>query len=481
MTQIPLGSGFYQSVSPIISNQLCTNWYPNYPQSTALASQSLIPTPGIELLTTTTTANAPSRGGIVFNGQPYQVNGNILYRIDEIINKNVKTYEAIELGTIVGEGRVSLSKNNTQICIVVPNSVAYIFSEKTGLVEITDTGFLGPANVVVYLGGYFIFATETLLFASNLNDGLNFNALDNTGAEVDPDNIVTLHVYKNQLYVLGVDTTEVFENVGNPTGFPLQRVEGFIIDKGVVGAFAVADFQDSFVFVGSGVNEQPAVWRVRGSEPEKISSTAVDTAIDQLTATQLASTIALSYAQEGAYFAIFSFIEDTFAFDSTASTMAERPIWHKRESIIGTNTQKWRVISVLEAYGRLIVGDTISADIGALNLDLNQEYGVRVSREWSSPPIAKEDLRRIFLKQLMVTVDPGLASSGDDPILRMSISDDGGKTYSNEVGRSMGLTGERDTLMIWNRLGSYTRYFNVRLRFSGDNRCVMSRIDAMWA
>lgn len=477
MPQISVGNGYYVSTSTTISNQLCTNWYPNYPQSNALSPQSLIPTPGIEFLNSTSTII--NRGGIVFDGDPYVINGGTLYRIDETVVDSVRSYSSEALGTIVGTGRVSISKNNTQICILVPGVRGYIYTVAGGLEEITfpATVELGFPNVVVYLGGFFVFATDTNLFTSALNDGLTYDPLDFASAEVDPDNIVTLHVYKNQLYVLGGDTTEIFENVGNPEGFPLQRVEGFIIDKGCSGIFAVVDFQDSFVFLGSGKNEQPAIWMMQGNDTQKISTTSIDNSVDDLTMAELENTVALSYAQDGAYFAIFTFPDNTFVYDFTASTMSERPIWHKRESIINQTTLTWRVGVVLEAFGRLIVADRVNGDFGALELSFNEEYGLHVLREWSSSFLVKDPIAPLFLKTIEVTVESGVGED-EDALLGLSISDDGGRTYSKDIPRTIGDTGNYQTLLIWNRLGRYERFATIRLRYSSNSRCVIARIDA---
>lgn len=477
--QLPLGNGYYVSTSPTISNQLCNNWYPNYPQSPALSDQSLIPTPGIEALITAADATDSDRGGIVFQDKPWFVIGTTLVRIDENIVNDVKTYIELTAGTVAGTSRVSIAKNNTQICIVVPGSNTYIYSTSTGLIEITEIntpGFTAGANVVVYLNGYFIFATDTELFVSALNDGTTYNALDRAGAEVDPDDIVTLHVYNNQLYVLGVDVTEVFQDVANPVGFPLQRVEGFIIDKGCVGIFAVTEFEDSFIFVGSGFNEQPAMWRVRSSTPEKISSTPIDTVIGKLSANELSTTVALSYAQEGAFFAVFSFIDNVFVYDSTASAIAQRPIWHTRTSIVNLSLKKWRVSTILEAFGRLIVADNITNDIGALELDFFQEYGETIKKTWTSITIAKENMDPLFCRQLRMQVEAGL-SNDEDNKLSMSISDNGGKTYQNPIPRDMGALGQYETRLVWDRLGRHPRYFTFKLEHSANSRCVIARLD----
>jgi len=184
-----------------ISAQDCTNFYPNYPQSDALSEATLFGTPGIELLTTIGTDDE-NRGGIEFLGNPYVINRNALYRIDETISgAGVKSYSSVSLGTIEGVGRVDVDKNNTQIAIVVPGGKSYIFSIAGGLVEITDPDFDGPANTVDYIDGFFVFTRANKFFNSALNDGLNYDALDFGTAEVDPDDIVGAIVYKNQLYI----------------------------------------------------------------------------------------------------------------------------------------------------------------------------------------------------------------------------------------------------------------------------------------
>lgn len=473
MTQISLGNGFYQSSSLPISAQQLTNYYVNIPQSDALSDATLLPTPGLSLLTTTGTSN---RGGIEFLGNPYVINTNTLSRIDETIDgSGNKTYSAVSLGTIEGVGRISIAKNNTQIAIVVPGGKSYIFSIAGGLVEITDVDFDGPANTVNYINSVFVFTRANKFFNSAVNDGLNYDALDFGTAEVDPDDIVGAIVYKNQLYILGTNITEVFDFVGG-ADFPFLRIEGFIIDKGLASQFAVVEFDDTFIFLGGGKNEKDAIWRVEGSRPVKVSHTAIDTIIQQSTAAELATAFAITYSQNGAYFVAFSFLSDTFVFDSIATAFAERPIWHKRESTEGPDVLRWRVSEIIQAFGRLIVADSFDGSIGALEPDVHQEYGNDMTRVWSSSPIAAGGAA-IFFNKLVVTVESGTSSQGNEAFLGMAISEDGGKTYGDEVAESIGKIGRLGQILEWDRLGRYDRFITIRLRFSSNNKSVIIRVD----
>ena len=468
---IPLGNGFYQSSSLPISSQLCTNLYPNYPQSDALSPQTLLPTPGITLLDSTTSGEV-NRGSIEFGGNPYFVNSFTLYRLDEATDgMGGFIYSSVALGTIPGTGRISIAKNNTQICIVVPGDTSYIYSVAGGLVTITDADFDGPADAVVYIDGYFVFTNGNKFFSSNLNDGTAYDALDFASAEVDPDNIVAPFVHKNQLFIFGTETTEVFENVGG-TGFPFQRIEGFIIDKGLYSQFAIVETEDTLIFMGGGTNEQAAIWKLQGATPLKISTTAIDNIIQKSTAAELSTAFALTYAQNGAYFASFTFKDDTFVYDSIASGFAQRPIWHKRESELGSNTVPWRVNDIVRAFGRLITFDSYDEAVGALEPEIYQEYSTNINRTWSSSPIAAGG-DPLFPESLEVTVQSGASPQGDVGQLVMSISKDGGFTYGVQSQRSIGKIGETGKRLIWDRLGRYARYFNIKLTYSHNSKLVL--------
>lgn len=470
MTQIPLGNGFYKSASTPVSAQECTNMYPVYPQSDALSEAVLFPTPGTESLIAGDASAV--RGGIEFLGCPYIINDNTLYRIDQSASQ---TYSKTSLGTISGVGRVSIAKNNTQICIVVPGGDAYIYSVAGGLVTITDVDFDGPANTVDYIDGYFIFTKANKFWCSDLNDGTSYNALFFATAEVDPDNIVGSHVYKNQLFIFGTKVTEVYDNVGG-ADFPFQRIDGFIIDKGLTSPFAVADFDDTFIFLGAGENEQPAIWRVEGSTPIKVSTTAVDNVIQGLTELDLSTAFVQTYSQRGAYFAAFTFVYECLVFESIASAFAQRPIWHKRESQIGTIAVKWRVGVIVKAFGRLIVGDSFDGAIGALEPDVYTEYGNNIRRLWSGPPVGAAG-EPIFLHDFELTLESGTSPEGDEGFIDFAMSFDGGRTYEYQMIQSIGKIGEYGKRLIWDRLGRADRYVNYRIRFTGNMKLVLIRAD----
>jgi hypothetical protein len=67
--------------------------------------------------------------------------------------------------------------------------------------------------------------------------------------------------------------------------------------------------------------------------------------------------------------------------------------------------------------------------------------------------------------ELMMQTGVGLATGqGSDPQARLSWSDDGGYTWSNEVSRPIGKIGERNARVRWLRLGrGRDRVFKVEI------------------
>ena len=73
---IPIDNGYYISDSLMLSNQKCTNWYPNTPQvQGALSTGNLFGCAGLSQIATTGITNQVNRGMHVKAGKPYFLNG----------------------------------------------------------------------------------------------------------------------------------------------------------------------------------------------------------------------------------------------------------------------------------------------------------------------------------------------------------------------------------------------------------------------
>jgi hypothetical protein len=458
---LPIANGFYLSDSLPISAQECTNWYPNIVQTQGLQQETLFGTPGIIQVVTTGEIQQVNRGAKSKAGILYEVNGDTLYVVNQVFDGDGnESFISVSLGTVEGSGRVSMAENGTQLMILVPGGKGYIYNEAAGtpFEEITDVNFTANGNpqYVIFLDGYFVITTDTKEFIiSALNNGLSYNALDSGTAESDPDSVVAPIVDNNQLSITGTVTSEAFENVPSGADFPFQR-NGLFIDKGVFAAFSLINTDEGYAFIGGGENESPAIWEVIGNGRRKISTTAIDSILQDFTEEEIQDSFALSYAQKGAYFIAFSLPTTTLFLDTVSGR------WHERKSQVvnefgNTEIRRWRVNSVTKAYGRVFVGDSVDGRIGILDPDVYTEYGNTIIRTIATQPFFNNN-KSLSVPSLELIFESGVGNAEvPDPKIRLATSSDG-KKYGDERIRSMGKVGEFERRGIWNRNGRYGRF-----------------------
>lgn len=479
MIPLEIATGFYRTDSLPLSAQRCVNWLPIVPETSALSQRALFDVPGLLTHTTTgDTINGANRGSQMVDRVSYWVNGETLYSLD---NKGIVT----DRGFIIGSSRVSLANNGRYLVIVVPGITAYAYDNTTNiLAEITDSSFR-LSDTVVFKDGYFVFtATDgSVFFNSALNDPFTFNALDFGTAEINPDRIVAAHVNHNELFIAGEVTCELFQNIGT-AGFPFQRIPGANIQKGIHAKFSLVEFDNTFLFVGGGQNELSAIWTVASSaNAQKISTAAIDNAIQEFTFDEISRAFAMSYSFGGNFFASFTFESTripskTFVFDATTSALTQRPEWHERQS--GVSEGRWRVSSVLNAFGELLVGDSIDGRIGKFDKNTHTEYGDVIYRERASQPFSNEGLP-IFAGEVRLTMESGTGvttGQGSDPQIRMDFSDNGARTFSSEFWRSYGKTGEYKELPTWRRQGRIPRHRVLRFKTTEPAKSVIIMLEA---
>ncbi len=478
---LPIANGFYKSDSLPIAGQECTNWYPNLVQAQALNQETLFGTPGSVQLATTGAIQQINRGSIELEGIPYFVNGTSLYRLNRTIVDEVESFSITNVGTIVGTGRVSMANNGTQIIIIVPGttSTGYIFTaDPDTLTTITDVDFKanGEPQHVIFVDGYFLSTTDSKKFIiSALNNGLAYAALDFGTAEADPDDIVAPTAFKNQAFIGGTTTMEPFQNLPQGADFPFVRT-GLFLDKGISAPFSIINANNTFMFVGGGRKESPAIWQFVGNQLQKVSTTAIDSILQGITDTELSEVFSWSYAQSGAYFVGFALPNTTLVIDTITGR------WHERKSQIvdargDSQIIRSRINSIVSAYSRILVGDSQDGRIGDLRLDEFREYGNEILRTVATQPF-QNNMQSFTVPSLELTMESGVGNSDvPDPKIRMDRSLDG-KTFKDERTRKIGKVGEFKKRAIWRRNGRAARFEIFRFKMSDPVKPVIIQLTA---
>lgn len=456
IVEVPLSQGSAKSQSPTLTNSELINWYINVPENGGFTNLNLFSVQGKKLIINTGSTEV-NRGGHVMNDIPYFVNDTNLYRLNRAIDTaQTETFAVTNLGTITGSGRVSMADNGTQLMIVVPGGTAFVYNHSTDVfAPVTDTTFttaLGPSNSVRYIDGFFVHTSsktpQDTIFHSNLLDGLTYDALDFGSAEVDPDKIISGHVHNNKFYALGSETIQVYDNVGG-SGFVLANREGFVIPKGLLARFTPIEYDGGFVFLGAGVNEQPAVWKLSGSQLERLSTTDVQDQLAKFTDTEISNAFCWVGGTHGAYFLRLTVGNKTFAYDSTASALLKKRIWHNETSFVEEAVLRNRVNSAVTAYGRVLVGDAVSGRIGELDTDTFDEYGNEILRSGVVQSLNDKN-EPINIGTIEINVESGVGNSDiADPQLELAIAYDGDPVFTPRGSNSMGKVGEFHKRLLW--------------------------------
>jgi len=432
--------------------------------------------PGLRLLATVGTG--PIRGLWVTNGVAYVVSGSQFYSLST-------SYTATLLGTVSGTGPVSIADNGTQIFIAC-NPLSYIYNVSTLVfAQITDVDFPG-AGSVGYLDGYFVFnepGTQKF-WVTSLLDGTSVDPLDFASAEGYPDDVVALIVDHREIFLFGNTSVEVWYDAGTPD-FPLARIQGAFMEVGCEAAYSVAKLDNSVFWLGSDARGRGIVYRANGYTPARISTNAVEYAIQSYG--NITDAIGYTYQQDGHpfYVLIFPSAEATWVYDVSTQ------LWHERAAFENGLFVRHRSNCQMSYNDEIVVGDYEDGRVYAFDLDVyaDDDQTQKWLRSWRALPAGQNNLKRSAHHSLQLDAETGvglaqypsydtaekllteaglyltteagdylttsayLAAPGYDPQVMLRWSDDAGHTWSNEHWNSMGKLGAYGTRTIWRRLG----------------------------
>lgn len=319
------------------------------------------------------------------------------------------------------------------------------------------------ATHVAYIDGYLVYNEDGTgnFYVSDLSNALSVSAADFATAEGDPDKIQGLIANTRDLWLFGERTTEVWVNTGN-ADFPFERVSGGFIEVGCLARYSIAKIAGAVLWLGRDEHGQGSVYMAKGVQPQRISTHAIETAIQGYASPEDA--VAYTYQDGGHQFYVLNFDETTWVYDLSTQ------LWHERTYTNSSGVMSRHLINCMAyipSLGIHIGGDYESASIYQLDNDVYTDDGDRITRLRSSPHVS-QGLGRIFCSsfQLDMETGTGLDASvqGSDPQVMLDWSDDGGHTWSNEHFGSMGKIGQKYFRAIWRRLGFFRdRIFRVKI------------------
>jgi len=455
----------YTTRSLSVDCQRCVGLFPEINEAKTAPNGeigSLMSTPGLRRLATVGTG--PIRGllRVAISGNLAVVSGNKLYSVDS-------SWVATEKGTLqTSTGPVDMTSNLYQLGIV-DGALGYVYDSTQKIPFFVVPGF-PAADRIDFLDSYVLFnikGTGSFGFSA-LNDISSVDPLDYQTVEGSPDNLVGLVVSNRQVWCPGTDSMEVFINVGDPVN-PFQRIPGAFIEFGCDSSFSIQKIGNSIIWVGGGANGAGTVWRAEGYQPTRISTHAIELALQS--SGDLSNARAWTYQQDGhQFYAITVPGQNTSWFYDLATGL-----WHERINFKAGAELRYRGDCHAFVYDTHVVGDYEDGRIYALDFDKFTDDGDVIIRERTSPHLG-DDGKRIFWDYMQIEARVGVGldgtTQGVDPQIMMQWSNDAGYTWTPERWTTLGKIGQYLARAIWRRMG-FSRYRVVRVRYSEPTQLVL--------
>lgn len=437
--------GAYSAHSKTMACNRLLNMYPEMIPEGGKEPGALIGCPGFQSLYYLG-ATVSLRGGFASSdGNLYVVADNLLYQITP------KFLTISVVGTLdSGSGLVSMADNGVQLGIV-DGITGYTYTYATAtFAKITDPDFPHGCEQLGYGDTYGIAIDPGTqqFFISSSNDFTAWSALDFTSAEGSPDKALSIIVDHRELWVGGRDSTEVFQNTGN-ADFPYERVSGGFIEQGVGAVHSVVKMDNSVFWLGGGKNGSGIVWRAEGYQPTRVSNHGVERAISQYS--RIDDAYAFAYEQEGHSFYVLIFPSGPGCWVYDPATK----LWHERSGFKDGVETLYPITFHVHFEGKNVVGHRDNGRVYILDLD-NHSYGTEDRKVLRSFRLAHNEADPYSIGEVVVDMEPGVGNSlppGDDPMLTLRVSKDGGKSFKMMKRARMGKIGETNNRVVFRCLG----------------------------
>ena len=412
----------YESRSKPLSAQVTRNLYPEInPTGEALQSW-----PGEKLIVT---GEGRNRGATKreWKGHIYYVNGNYLMRQDSLGAVD-------QIGLIPGAGKCLLEPSLNYVYVVTGGLVYR--TDGTSLEAVTDSDLETP-NSVAFINSQMIYdGDQGRFWLSEAGDGGDINSLRFASAESSPDELIRVYSFRQQVLMFGTDSFEPWYNSGAGT-VRMTRIENGLRPVGLASVHGITNTDTSLYFLG----HDRSIYRMEGYEPLQVSTIAINHAIENYEDVSDCEAHALKL--QGQSILIFSFpaANKTWCYSETFNK------WFEISS--GLEDGAHLLGGYCYAFGKHYVFDRFNGNTYQWDVNTFDSNGETIIRERVLPPISGKLVgqtgKRILCSRLEVIFERGLGTAtgqGQNPYAMISVSEDGGKYFSQEDFVELGELGD---------------------------------------
>ncbi|MDA1095306.1 MAG: hypothetical protein O3A25_18900 [Acidobacteria bacterium] len=466
----------YKSQSPVADDERTVNWYPERMESQgAITQMALYPTPGVATFVTVTEGSA-GRGAFALGGRCFFVVGA---KLIEVFVTN--TY--LVRGTVAQDGNPATFSSNGDggnELFISSGGVGYAYDLLTNTLT---TEIASDCTMTGMSYGFFQYLdlVTSRFYISDLFDGTTWDALQFAANSITPDSWkALLTTTYGQTWLLGEQSGQVWFNNG-ASPFPYALDPSGLIPYGIAATFSVQEAAESVTWLATTKDGDLQVISALGFRPQRISDYALEFALSQYGTVSDAQ--GETYRDGGHTFYVLSFPTEgkTWVYDFTTQLWHERGTWISEDNAYVAWRPSWHAY----AFGKHLWCDRESGLIYEVSSALSVDAGSRPLRRIRRSPGVVNNGQYVRFQTLEVVLEPGLglqSGQGSDPQILLRLSDDGGKTWSNERSQSAGKVGQYRTRVVFRRLGvSRHRVFEIAVSDPIPWRILDAYVDASGA
>lgn len=434
---IPVVGPSYTSRSLDVGSQVTRNFYfevNNVTQEPA----ALMPFPGLTLFSSTGAGAVRGLGEL--KGVLYSVTGNRLYRIGA-------DGSSTDLGFIGGSGRCVLTSDGNHLVITTGVTKPYIYDGADliatvgeGLPNAYSSAFINQRVVYDAALGNLVFTALKQPATAGLGSVLN--------AESNPDDVIFVWSFKQQLYAAGTKTIQPFWNSGRGEP-PYSPVTNAVQQVGVQARYSISTNRELTYFLGSDLR----VYQYDGLSVSPVDNPALGSVIRKYQKTDDAFGMCFTFDSMNFYLLSFPTGGSSWLYNESVG------LWTNLAE--GTEGGQTRLGHYQNTYGKHLVSDRRNGNIYELDFNNYTNNGDMIQRQRDTIVISAKELNigrpntRMTMNWLKLVVEQGVSEIDRRASILMQYSDDHGKTWSSELRGRVGALGDYQSELYWGQLGSF--------------------------
>jgi hypothetical protein len=451
-------NGAYRALSPTADDEQTINWYPEILKQEApgaVAEIVLYPTPGIETFLTVT-ETAGGRAAYALNNRCFFVVGSKLvevfsdghYELRGDVGNDGKPAQMVSSG--LGSDQLLVASAGQVYCLDLLTNVLAL------ALTINDAAIApGPAHYTHVGLSYLFFqafdvsdSVFRISAGGELLDGMVWDGLDwqSRSLQGDPWKAMLVTSY-GETWLMGELSSEVWYNNGDPL-FPYMPDPSGSIPYGIIAPFSVCEAADKVVWLATTADGDRQVVAAQGFTPKRISDLALEAELDTYLTVEDAEGETYREAGHAFYKLTFPTEEKTWVFDF------QTELWHRRGTWITERDtfDEWQPTWHCFFDRKHLWCERHSGKIVEVSPEFVHDADGRPLRRVRVSPTIRSENKRLVHKRLEVLIEAGLGPVAG-PKMMLRASDDGGKTWGNELMQPMGDIGQTRQRLVWEKLG----------------------------